>query len=1070
MPPESNTSKIYDTTTSDAEVNTIDAMMRNDSNNGTTTKRNNNDNNNEDDDDKKKKKPVHNSTAESCEKPPSKPDIDPEEILQASLEFEHSRNNSQQRRQHSSQLLPGVDNAHRHNIIMRLRERPKSASTSSSSSLYPSLNSVEDFDFDAVEVERSWENAAAAASSKTKKKKNSTGRGTSSATNSAASASYNSVSSDDRGLEDEYHNQTRYPLSYSGFNLFDGNGLTDTGRASLGVAAVAFPESNNGLSSPAPESTACARIPDDDFNVPYIPSEPCSYNADDDMIALKVAAAYGQCCTVIPEESTAAATSNTSSNNNDQTRGIVVECAATVVDYGMVHHLAGEDSSSVQAEFVREQNPYEQQEQEWLEQQQQQQQRLEEQYHSINNASNAGDTPTEATVIESGPVDKAAFSADTMEAVVLQQEEGEGSYGSIVDLDTKPPAIPVVHEDSIGIVPLEYQLEDDGNAHYVDPLSRASAQTNELIQDEHADAIATVVDYDVHPSEMTAGSVQAEFVGRSSIEVASDRQRNLVVENIARAENIVQASEVDREATEATVVDSGPIEKATAEAWSTGAAEEAVVIGENHSNSNNTTNPSTLDDALPIIPTSTGREAEIVEIHEDVHPAELESENAATAELVGSDSHCAFAVEATSTTNDAYPVTSSSVHDETIVVGDATAEAIIVEDQASSLIPTPREAGATVVLAEDFDTNDRYPRVAFIHQSSSVSTIQDPSHNTVDTAVETMQPATAVAVLQVEDSTNRTSTNNEFYDYPQKPSIAHRAVSEPVRTSNTSQNDSLPIDTCATANVVAPAIPMAIRIDQIEESSSSAPPAIPRPSSPLPTTSSASRADSVGSGGRRECHGHAVHALTNNIARGTSNVMEMLFGNTRTGIARKPISFEMDSLTASVLPRTLLPSSVIFSEATNSWVATVNTNQKALDRNNVEESSKALRAFSVPTKKQAICLARAWSPPRMHPFDSNPNCFICESQFVVFRRACHCRNCGVCVCSSCSTQWPSKMLPTTYNIKREGIINVCKACDWLCSAFRLALINGDYDKAIALYETGNLNLTTPFANVKGELL
>jgi hypothetical protein len=64
------------------------------------------------------------------------------------------------------------------------------------------------------------------------------------------------------------------------------------------------------------------------------------------------------------------------------------------------------------------------------------------------------------------------------------------------------------------------------------------------------------------------------------------------------------------------------------------------------------------------------------------------------------------------------------------------------------------------------------------------------------------------------------------------------------------------------------------------------------------------------------------------------------------------------------------------------------------------------------------------------------------------------------------------MLPMTYNIKREGtIINVCKACDWLCSAFRLALINGDYDKAIALYETGNLNdLTTPFANVKEELL
>jgi hypothetical protein len=62
------------------------------------------------------------------------------------------------------------------------------------------------------------------------------------------------------------------------------------------------------------------------------------------------------------------------------------------------------------------------------------------------------------------------------------------------------------------------------------------------------------------------------------------------------------------------------------------------------------------------------------------------------------------------------------------------------------------------------------------------------------------------------------------------------------------------------------------------------------------------------------------------------------------------------------------------------------------------------------------------------------------------------------------------MLPATYNIKHEGMVNICKACDWLCSAFRLALLNGDYDKAIALYETGNINLTTPFANVKGELL
>jgi hypothetical protein len=204
-------------------------------------------------------------------------------------------------------------------------------------------------------------------------------------------------------------------------------------------------------------------------------------------------------------------------------------------------------------------------------------------------------------------------------------------------------------------------------------------------------------------------------------------------------------------------------------------------------------------------------------------------------------------------------------------------------------------------------------------------------------------------------------------------------------------------------------------------------------------------------------------------------VMEMLFGdtnpiaNSRRGVV--PVGFQDESsLGGSILPRSLLPSSVIFSESTKTWVATVNTNQKALDQNNVEESSKALRAFSVQSKKQALCLAKQWAPPRMHPFESNPTCFICEAKFAVFKRACHCRNCGVCICNSCSLQWPSKMLPLTYNIKKASTVNVCKACDWLCTAFRLALLDGDYDKAVALYSTGNVNLTSPFANVKGELL
>ena len=150
------------------------------------------------------------------------------------------------------------------------------------------------------------------------------------------------------------------------------------------------------------------------------------------------------------------------------------------------------------------------------------------------------------------------------------------------------------------------------------------------------------------------------------------------------------------------------------------------------------------------------------------------------------------------------------------------------------------------------------------------------------------------------------------------------------------------------------------------------------------------------------------------------------------------------------------------------WVATLQTNQKALDGKNVKEASKSLRAFSLPAEKQAVCLAKSWTPPRMHRFQDNPACHICGVRFAILRRPCHCRNCGVCVCKHCAVQWPSKMIPETYNIKKENVVNACKTCEWLCNSFRLALLEGKVDEAVALHATGNINLTTPFANVKGE--
>ncbi|EEC49687.1 predicted protein [Phaeodactylum tricornutum CCAP 1055/1] len=144
-----------------------------------------------------------------------------------------------------------------------------------------------------------------------------------------------------------------------------------------------------------------------------------------------------------------------------------------------------------------------------------------------------------------------------------------------------------------------------------------------------------------------------------------------------------------------------------------------------------------------------------------------------------------------------------------------------------------------------------------------------------------------------------------------------------------------------------------------------------------------------------------LQVLSSSIARGTNKAFEALFGDAKPPfVSRRRLA---DGEAARyIVSRTLLPASVIFSQPTKM------TNQKALDSNDVMEASKSLRAFSLPSERQAKCLAQAWTPPRMEPFANHP-------------------------------------------------------------LFRLALLDGDQDKAVALYATGNINIVCPFGNVKGEL-
>lgn len=168
----------------------------------------------------------------------------------------------------------------------------------------------------------------------------------------------------------------------------------------------------------------------------------------------------------------------------------------------------------------------------------------------------------------------------------------------------------------------------------------------------------------------------------------------------------------------------------------------------------------------------------------------------------------------------------------------------------------------------------------------------------------------------------------------------------------------------------------------------------------------------------------------------------------------------------SIHPRVLLSATVYKNAATNLWIATINTNQKGV-ATNPKLASKYLKAFSFGSEQEAREAAIANAPPKMMLFEGSSICFVCKGKFAVFRRARHCRNCGACVCGSCTTTWPSKTMPETYNLKNESVVKVCKSCSFLTESFQKALLKGDLDEAIDLYHTGNINLRCPLPAATG---
>jgi hypothetical protein len=175
---------------------------------------------------------------------------------------------------------------------------------------------------------------------------------------------------------------------------------------------------------------------------------------------------------------------------------------------------------------------------------------------------------------------------------------------------------------------------------------------------------------------------------------------------------------------------------------------------------------------------------------------------------------------------------------------------------------------------------------------------------------------------------------------------------------------------------------------------------------------------------------------------------------------------------SKVYSRSLIPPTVYHNTAADLWIVSINTNTKVAHRipgsdshGSNNDNNNSVKEYTFRHEKEARASAYAIAPPVMLPFDQCEECTICATTFTFLKRRRHCRNCGIVICNNygCCTIWPKKMIPETFNFKKERNVNVCTSCDVLTKRFKHALLLGQYGTAIELYLTGNINLRVPFA-------
>ena len=162
--------------------------------------------------------------------------------------------------------------------------------------------------------------------------------------------------------------------------------------------------------------------------------------------------------------------------------------------------------------------------------------------------------------------------------------------------------------------------------------------------------------------------------------------------------------------------------------------------------------------------------------------------------------------------------------------------------------------------------------------------------------------------------------------------------------------------------------------------------------------------------------------------------------------------------------------SIHYSVATAKWIATLARPGDGASVHPVEDKRRCV-SFSFQTEQEARKFALVYSPPKM--MTGARKCVICSVDFNSKCRSCHCRNCGASVCEKCSTRWGIRMIPKTYLQTSKSsplTVRVCKSCDWLSNAFCMALLQGKYEDALALHDSGNINLRSSFADIHREAM